>query len=203
MQVRRSPTARWTRAAATEESTPPDSAQMTLPSEPVAAACLSTRSRMRSTVELDEVGGGPVGFGPGDAVDEVGEDVLAARRMHDLGVELDPVEPAVRIGQAGVGGRVGLGGGLEAAREARDRIAVAHPDRLLRAEVPEQRIALGGDGDRRRAVLAVVARAGRRHPARGPSAGRRSRCPARGCGPTRWPGRGAGRLRHRRTWGHR
>ena len=51
MQVSRSPTARWTSVAATAESTPPESAQMTLPSEPVARAWASTRSRMRSTVE--------------------------------------------------------------------------------------------------------------------------------------------------------
>ena len=50
MQVSRSPTARWTSAAATAESTPPDSAQITSPSEPVAAAWRSTRSRMPATV---------------------------------------------------------------------------------------------------------------------------------------------------------
>ena len=50
MQVRRSPTARWTSAAATALSTPPDSAQMTLPSEPVSRACPSTRSRISATV---------------------------------------------------------------------------------------------------------------------------------------------------------
>ena len=41
MHVSRSPTAGWTSAAATAESTPPDSAQMTLPSEPTVAAWAS------------------------------------------------------------------------------------------------------------------------------------------------------------------
>ena len=50
MQVSRSPTARWTSAAATAESTPPDKAQMTSPSDPVSRAWASTRSRMSATV---------------------------------------------------------------------------------------------------------------------------------------------------------
>ena len=51
MQVSRSPTARWTSAAATAESTPPDRAQMTFPSVPVTRAWASTRSRISLTVE--------------------------------------------------------------------------------------------------------------------------------------------------------
>ena len=64
MQVSRSPTARWTSAAATAESTPPDSAQMTLPSEPVARACASTRSRIALTVDSMKFAGVQLGAIP-------------------------------------------------------------------------------------------------------------------------------------------
>ena len=43
--------------------------------------------------------------------DEVREHVAAARRVHDLGMELDAVQVARRVGEARVRRRVGLGGG--------------------------------------------------------------------------------------------
>ena len=58
-------------------------------------------------------------------------------RVHDLGMELDAVEAALGVGQAGVGSGVGLGRGLEAAGQPGDGVAVAHPHRLLGAEVAE------------------------------------------------------------------
>ena len=140
MQVSRSPTARWTSAAATAESTPPDSAQMTWPSEPVARACASTRSRISATVESMKFAGVQAGATPRDADDEVAQDVLAARRVDDLGVELDAVQVPLGVGEAGVGRRVGLGGGREALREPGDRVAVAHPDRLLAVDAREQAV---------------------------------------------------------------
>ena len=72
---------------------------------------------------------------PGDADHEVAQDVAAARRVDDLGMELDAVQVALRRGEAGVRRRVGLGGGVEAVRQPRDRVAVAHPDRLLAVDV--------------------------------------------------------------------
>ena len=61
MHVSRSPTARWTSAAATAESTPPDSAQMTLPSEPTSRAWSSTRRRISATVDSMKLAGVQVG----------------------------------------------------------------------------------------------------------------------------------------------
>jgi hypothetical protein len=69
-------------------------------------------------------------------------------------MELDAVQVAARISQAGVRCRVGLGGGAEALRRSEDRVAVAHPDRLLSLDPGEQAIRLG-DRHRRRAVLAL------------------------------------------------
>ena len=46
---------------------------------------------------------------------------------------------------------------LEALGQPRDRVAVAHPDRLLAVDAGEQRV-VGGDADVGRAVLAVVER---------------------------------------------
>ena len=43
---------------------------------------------------VDEVAGGPGGRDPGDIDDEVAQDVLAARGVDDLRVELDPVQVA-------------------------------------------------------------------------------------------------------------
>ena len=101
MQVSRSPTARWTSAAATAESTPPDRAQMTSPSEPVAAAWASTRVRISATVDSMKLAGVQVGAAPAMPTHEVAQDVPAARRVDDLGVELDAVEVPLRVGQAG------------------------------------------------------------------------------------------------------
>ena len=44
---------------------------------------------------IDEVGRGPGGLEPGDAHDEVAQDVAAAGRVDDLGMELDAVEVAL------------------------------------------------------------------------------------------------------------
>ena len=55
-QVRRSPRARWASAAATDESTPPDSPQIALPSSPTWAAMAATdSSAMDAGVQLPSV----------------------------------------------------------------------------------------------------------------------------------------------------
>ena len=103
---------------------------------------------------FDEVGRGPLGRRIGDVQHEVGQHVAAPRRVHDLGVELDAVEVARRVGEAGEGGGVGLGRGAEAGRQAGDGVAVAHPHGLLRAEARQQPI-VRRDAHGGRAVLAA------------------------------------------------
>ena len=125
---------------------------MTFPSPPVSRAWVSTRERISFDGRFDEVGGRPRGPRPGDAEDEVAQDVAAVRSVDDLGVELDPEEPAAGVGQAGEGRGRGLGRGDEACRQPGDRVAVAHPDRLVPLEAREEAI-LGRDRDRRRSVL--------------------------------------------------
>ena len=88
-----SPTALCTRSAATAESTPPESAQSTR-SEPTAA-------RIRATCSSMTAAGVHVGGVPGDLVEEVLEDLLPVRRVHDLGVELDAVQPPRPILEGG------------------------------------------------------------------------------------------------------
>ena len=83
-----SPTALWTSSAATAESTPPERAQSTRSAPDLRADPLD--------LLLDHGGRRPRGRRAGDVVEEVLEQVLAVRRVHDLGVELDAVEPALR-----------------------------------------------------------------------------------------------------------
>ena len=87
---------------------------------------------------LDHGSGRPGRRRTRDLVEEVLQDLLAVRRVHDLGMELDAVELARAIlerrdrrgrrggGHLGAGGRRGHG------------VAVAHPHRLLGREVVEE-----------------------------------------------------------------
>ncbi len=104
---------------------------------------------------VDEVGGGPVRLDAGDALDEVAQDVATARRMDHLGVELDAVQVPGRGLEPGERGRIGLGGRHEALGQAGDRIAVAHPDRLVPMDPREQPV-VGRQLDVGRAVLALA-----------------------------------------------
>ena len=96
-----------------------------------------------------EVGRGPRRPGAGYLQHEVAQDLAALGRMDDLGMELDAVEPAVRVRGRGVRGRVGSGGGAEAVRQPGDRIAVAHPNRLLRLETGKEAVGLRDRDDGR------------------------------------------------------
>ena len=58
-------------------------------------AWASTRSRIAATVDSMKLAAVQVGSTPGDADHEVAQDVPAARRVHDLGMELDAVEVAL------------------------------------------------------------------------------------------------------------
>ena len=110
---------------------------------------------------LDEVRRRPRLAQPGDADDEVAQDLATNGRVDHLGVELDAVEVAARIGQAGVGGRIGLRRRPEAFGRADDLVAVAHPHRLLAVDPDEQPVRIG-QGHRRRTVLALLGRRPRR-----------------------------------------
>ena len=90
---------------------------------------------------LDEVRGRPVLPDAGDPHHEVAQHVPPDRRVHHLGVELDAVQVAGRIGQAGERRGVGLGDRPEPGRRPQDRVAVAHPDRLHAVDPGEQPIA--------------------------------------------------------------
>ena len=113
-QVSRSPTARCTSSAATEESTPPERPQITRPSPTWAWTLrdLLGDHRLRR----------PLLLAAGDVAQEAGEDLGPVGRVDDLGVELDAVEAAVGH-LAGGDRRAGAGGergeALAAARRRR------------------------------------------------------------------------------------
>ena len=89
-QVSWSPIASWISTAATEESTPPERPQITLP---VAHLGADAGHRLGA-----EGGHGPVAAAAGDAVGEVAQDQRAARGVGDLRVELHAVEPPALVG---------------------------------------------------------------------------------------------------------
>ena len=88
---------------------------------------------------LDHRGRRPRRRHPGGAVEEVLEHLLAVRRMHDLGVELHPVETALRRLERCDGRGRRLGGDRRALGRRRDRVAVAHPGGLLLRQPREER----------------------------------------------------------------
>ena len=106
---------------------------------------------------LDEVGRRPRLAQPGDAHDEVAQHLATNGRVHHLGVELDAVEVAAGIGQAGVGRRIGLRRRAEPFGRADDLVAVAHPHWLLTIDADEQPVHIG-HGDGRWPVLALLRR---------------------------------------------
>ena len=95
------PTARCTSAAATDESTPPDSAQMHPAVADLRRGCAATCSSM--TDDIVHVGGHA-----GPLVEEAAQHAHAVGRVDDLGVELHAVDaPGVVLehGDRGVVGR--------------------------------------------------------------------------------------------------
>ena len=126
-QVSWSPTARCTSAAATAESTPPDSPQITRLSP--------TCARIERDLLVDDVRLGPGRPQPGDVVQEVLQDLLAVLGVQHLGVELHAGQPARRRPRTPRPARRPVDGGHgEAARRAGHRVAVRHPHRLLRRQ---------------------------------------------------------------------
>ena len=187
-QVSWSPTALWTSSAATALSTPPESAHSTR-SRPTCA-------RMRSTCSSITAAGVHDGRDAGDAVEEVLQHLLAVRRVHDLGVELDAVEAARgvlergdRRGRRAATTRAPAGGATTESRwdiqtvcsSARSRKSALSPARSRPCRTRRRR----------------CGRRGRRAPA--PSAACRNRCRASGRRARRSRDRRAARRRRRPT----
>ncbi len=119
-QVRRSPMARSTRTAATDESTPPESAQMAWPSP--------TCSRMAATVDWMKCAGVQFGLAWQMLNRKLRSRFAALGRVVHLGMELHCPDVA-RSGSAmpatAFGGSRGQ---VEAGRQIQRFIAVRHPD---------------------------------------------------------------------------
>ena len=88
---------------------------------------------------LDHGCGGPGRGHPGDVVEEALEDPLALGRVHDLGVELDAVEPLLGVLERRDRRRLRRGGDARPGRRGGHGVAVAHPDDLLGREIVEER----------------------------------------------------------------
>ena len=102
---------------------------------------------------------GPVAGRADDPADEVAQQRRSVRGVHHLGMELHRVEVARLVGDRGEGCVVRAADDLEARRQPRHPVAMAHPDRIALAFSPhalEQR-ALGDDLDLGAAELAVMA----------------------------------------------
>ena len=132
MQVSWSPIASWISTAATALSTPPDSPQMTRPL-PTWARILR---RPRSS------GNAPCVQSPGRPAmrrTKLPISALAARRVHHLGVELHGVELALLVGDGRERRALRHADHLEARRQPRDAVAVAHPHRVAWRPCPRSR----------------------------------------------------------------
>ena len=130
-----SPIARCTSRAATDESTPPESPQITRP-VPTCARILSICSSM---IEA----GRPRARAAADLLEERGQHLLPVGRVDDLGVELDPVQAALDVLQRGDRRLRRARQRGEARRRLVDRVAVRHPARLLRRRAGQQPPGLG------------------------------------------------------------
>jgi hypothetical protein len=87
---------------------------------------------------LDDGGRRPRGRHARDLVQEVLQDVLPVRRVRDLWVELHAVQPPLAILEGGNRRRGRARGHLGPRRRRGDRVAMAHPDRLVGRQVVEE-----------------------------------------------------------------
>ena len=92
--------------------------------------------------------------------DEIGEQFAAVGRVHDLRVEHQAEEAARLVGGDGVRRAFGCGDDAEPIGQSLDPVAVAHPDLVGLALVPEavEEDALAGNLDIGAAELAIVRR---------------------------------------------
>ena len=128
-QVSWSPMARCTSAAATAESTPPDSPQMAW-AEPTCARMRSVCSSM--TPRMVQVGAAA------RRGQEPAQHGLAVLGVQDLGVVLDPVQPPAGVLGGGHRAAGGPRGHREAGRRDRAPVAVPHPHLLGGGQPVEQ-----------------------------------------------------------------
>ena len=139
-----SPIASWTsRAAATDESTPPDRPQMTRRSP---TCCADRGDRL-----VEERRHRPVAAAAADPSRKLRRISAPSRRVADLGMELEAVEPAALVGDRGErAGRREAPAAAKPRRHGGDLVAVAHPDRLALAGVDavEQRRCAARSGSR-------------------------------------------------------
>ena len=182
MQVSRSPTARCTSTAATDESTPPESPQMTRRSGP-------TASRMRAISVSTKCPGVQSAVQPQTSNRKLLRISPPARRVRHLGVELHAEQRPRGVLEGGDRRVVAARGDPVPVGRDVHVVAVAHPDRrlLAPAEAAEQPPAL--DRHAGAAVLAPATPASRCPPRGGPAAACRSRGRAPGARAPAAPGR--------------
>ena len=123
------PIASWISTAATALSTPPERPQITLPSPDLRA-------------DVGDLGRAIFGHRPvagqaADVADEIGEQLAAVRRVDDLGVEHQAEEAALLVGGDRIGRAFGRGDDAEAFGQRLDPVAMAHPDLVGLARLPE------------------------------------------------------------------
>ncbi len=114
--------ARCTSAAATAESTPPESPQIARPSPTWARTCSTSASAMLAAVHVAPM--------PGELVQEPAEHLLAVRGVQHLGVVLDARQAPGPVLERGDGGARTDRDDVEPLGRLGDRVAVAHPHRL-------------------------------------------------------------------------
>ena len=151
MQVRRSPIARCRSAAATVESTPPDSAQITRP----AGAC----SRIRATALSMNESGVQSGLAPQTAEQEVRAGSRLPRSVCTTsGWNCTPKSRRVGSRNAWIGAFALRASSVQPAGSDSMPIAVRHPDRESRSPTgkPRNRSRVVEDRDRRPPVLAAL-----------------------------------------------
>src|SRR5689334_259531 len=68
---------------------------------------------------------------------KIAQEPAALRRVHDFGVEHDPVKPARIVGDRGIGSPLARRDGAKSRWQRIDLVAVAHPDLLARAWGPQ------------------------------------------------------------------
>ena len=134
--------ARCTSAAATAESTPPDSPQMAWPSPTCSRIAPTCSSTMLSMVQD--------GRQPGQ-LEEPAQDARTVLGVHDLGMELDAEQAPVRALYRGDRRGLGLRSHREAGRGRGGGIAVGHPHVLVPGRPGQEGAVVGLE--RRGAVL--------------------------------------------------
>ena len=128
------PIARTSSAAATDESTPPDSPQMT--------RWLPTRCRISATVCSMNDSDLPRPGAAADVVEEVVQDPAAVRRVADFRVKLQAEDRPAAMPDRGDGASFGRRQADEIAVDGLHLVAVAHPDHGVFGHAGKQAVGL-------------------------------------------------------------